>query len=327
MTLRKNLAIALSVVSACLPLSQIHSYLTADLELTNGFRQDRISSLIHSYDSLGNLKGSNSVKVKEFNLYQVGIRNRWNLSNFILRVDGNYGWSDTAKYREVTASGSLPSTKTKASIKEGIVKDITAGGGYLLSISDLCGFPQQIFPSRGRVKGPTWELLVGPVGGFSYHEQYFKTRHARTNGAFDSLLNDLSYRNKWWGPWIGADLKFSLSNLNFNAGYEYHWTSWRGSWKLRHTNLGPFSDHRRTNIGHGNTAYANFYFNFPSYWSSENVNWHLGFGFKYQDLKVIDGHARSSLRRPSQSNDDLLRRVARATWRSYAVTFDIGSSF
>lgn len=333
MTLRKNLAIALSLVSLYLPLNQVHGYLTTDLEVTNGYRQDRISSVINTYDSSRVYKGSDSLKVKEFNLYQVGLRNRWNLSNFILRVDADYGWSDHAKYREVKTPSGLSSARTHASIKEGVVKDLGGGGGYLFSLNYWRKAPpQHPYLIRNRMQSPVWDFLMGPMGGFSYHEQYFKTRHTHTNGVFDSVLNGLSYRNKWWGPWVGADVRFTLYNFIFNAGYEYHWSSWRASWKLRQDHLlaGLASDRRRTNKGHGNTAYANFFWNLPTQWATNHVNWHMGFGFKYQDIKATDGYARAHADHTSFSNsneESVGQRVRRATWRSYTVTYDVGASF
>lgn len=273
------------------------------LDVTNGYRQDKISVLVEVFDRK-TLAGIDEIKVKNMQLYQLGLEGKWVFCNVFLRLEGNYGWSNYGKYREFSGASGTELSKTEAKIHKGRTKDFNVGVGYLFPFS-YCS--------------PAWEgFFVGPQAGWSYDNQHFKTSHTKTDEVFDPILNDLRYSNRWQGPWVGVDAVFQVCQFDFNVGYEYHFAHWHATWKLAGPDVpAAFSDRRSSYHAHGQVVYLDGRWNWCSCWN-------VGLGFKLQKWKAIHGCISPLKGAGDLSTQD---KVKQAKWCSFAATFDIGYTF
>lgn len=294
MPLKKRLIFIL--FSLC-SLHSLHSELLGfDVKFTNGYRCDSLSTSIESNNSYS-LVAKDHLKLHSISLYQVGFKSRLALLDFLVRLDANYGWAMHGKCFESQLFDSNSLSHLRTSIRKGWSKEATVGIGYQFNLIPFC----QLF-------------TITPIAGWSYHEQFFKSSH------LDSYAdaNDLSYTNRWEGPWAGVDLECRLCEFVFNAGYEYHLVDWHGKRKisdLYRIHKRFFSDRRHSDHAHGQVFYVDSKWNF-------NLCWYAGLGFKLQEWKAIKGHWKPSSRTfSSHSNEETVKQTK---WRSFAITVDVG---
>ncbi|CUI16681.1 hypothetical protein PNK_1064 [Candidatus Protochlamydia naegleriophila] len=295
MSLKKHLIFTLFFFSLCSSYVLHSELLGFDLKLTNGYRNDSLSTSVESNDSYS-LLAKDDLKLDSISLYQLGFKGRLSLLDFLVRVDANYGWAVHGKCIESQLFDSSSPSHLRANIRKGWIKEATFGIGYQFNLIPFCQF-----------------FTITPMGGWSYHEQFFKSSHL--HGYVDA--NNLTYTNRWEGPWCGIDLECRLHEFVFNAGYEYHLVDWHGKRKLsdlQSIRKHFFSDRHHSDHAHGQVFYIDSKWNF-------NLCWYVGLGLKLQEWKAIKGHWKPISGFSAYSNEE---RIKQTKWRSFAITIDLG---
>lgn len=270
-----------------------------NFELTNGWRQDKLSARVNSYDP--KLLSIDTLKAKNINYYQVGLKADASLCHWYGRVETDWAWSDSGNYREQVKTPDCRYSLSKASLHRGRAKDFSGAAGYLFPL--------------GRC------FSAAPLVGWSYDSQVIRLGHGRTDGQRDKVLDSLQYFNRWQGPWAGADCQWNWENLTLKGGYEYHWAHWHAKWKLHGSDVanGAFSDRRKSDHAHGQVIYADGRWNFCS-------GWYVGVGGKYQWWRAEEGHLKpltGNFASVGLRNSEV-DKVKCATWKSVSATVDIG---
>lgn len=300
---KKHFSTFIALLFVCLPLGYLHAVLGIDP--TNGYRYDKISSFVDVFDPEDTLIATDDLVVDKIRFYQLGIKEKWNICNVVLYVDGDYGWVDKGKYHDtITIVNTGQSQKSEAHVHKGKAKDLTVGLGYSLSFLKC--------------------FSISGMAGWSYHMLEVKIKDATFNGLPDPILDGLTYNNRWQGPWLGADVGFDLWVLQCHAGYEYHWGDWRATWRLDGPDVinEAFSDRRRASNAQGQVFYVDGSVNL-------GCDWSFGIGVKYQKWKATDGHLKplhgsfADVGLPATEVD----KMKHASWTSYAITCDLGYFF
>jgi len=112
----------------------------------------------------------------------------------------------------------------------GNTADASAGIGYRISVGDY--------------------FSMIPLAGFAWHEQQLKMRNGRQVVSKTATINgsvvtaqptgplaglNSSYKARWLGPWLGADLDWHSGRFSATLSGRYEWTWYRGEadWNLR----------------------------------------------------------------------------------------------
>lgn len=282
------------------------------LELTNGYRQDRLSTKVASYVLPSHIGITDRLKIHDLSFYQLGLNGRFTLGDWIARLEGDIGWGGGGKYHETVSISRGGSIHVRAHTHDNRVRDLIIGGGYLMPLGCMC---DSLFGFK-----------IGPLAGWSYDHQRIKLKHTKIEGRPIALLNGVQYKNRWQGPWLGFEATYDLCAWEARLGYEYHWSHFHALWALDGSDGSGtnFSNRRKSDHAYGNVVYLDAHWNFCSIWN-------LGFGFKYQSYRANKGSERPMHRLDDSSGSDTpffsKDKLKHANWTSYAVTFDIGASF
>lgn len=279
-----------------------------DFDFFAGHRWDEVTTLIKAYDPPGTEIFTDDLKIKDLSIYEIGLKGRGLYCNILVRGAASYGWVNHGKYDEDTHDIVFDTREeSTAHANSGHTKDATIGIGYLFPLA--CN---------------AW---MGPVAGWTYHQQHFKMSDGETDDIEDSILDDLTYTTQWNGPWIGVDMLYQRCNFLFALGYEYHWAHWKASWDLDGPDISgidgvAFSDRRKGKHGHGNHVYLDGQWNFfPC--------WYVGLGFKFDYWTVHNGseHPKNGSFADVGLSNSERDKVRNASWRSYGITLDLGYTF
>lgn len=290
------------------------SQMTWDVDFTNGYRCDRFTTLIFSFNPPQTKIARDKLQARHIQMYQVGLKSDWTLCHWLIRAEADYAMGGNGKYREISNPVPLVTqtsiTRIQANIYKARAQDYSFGLGYLFP------FFTYFFPVYQ-------DVHLGPVAGWAYDHQSFKIRHAKSNGANAPYLNGLKYTNLWQSPWLGVDAVFKTCNLVVKVGFEYHWGHWRAKWKLAGPDVPQaFSDRRHSNRSRGHVYYATAKWDIWPHWS-------LGLGCKYQWFKAFHGREMplaGSFAAVGLSNTQV-DRVQSGIWSSFAGTVNLGYSF
>ena len=307
---RRTKSICLSMTFFCLAIASKAFALDYGpyFDFTNAYRVGDVSCLIQQFNPSPNPIGSDSFKINNIQIYQLGVDTRLPICNeWYVRGVVNYGWvlggNVIEKLRTGVGIAAAP-TELLANIDNGDVFDSSLGLGFLYPILD------------------GWRM--GMIGGWSYNFQRFKLekfRDATTAAPFPDL-EGVTYKQFWNGPWIGIETLFSTFwHIDANVGVEYHWPKWRADFDLLGPDVigGSFSDHRNAPIGNAQVAYINLKY-YP------NTCWDLGLQFKYQHWEITSGH---ELPRAGTFPDVGLPatevdRIPLAFWWAFDIQFSLG---
>ncbi len=299
-----------------------------EISLSGGWRNDRLETKVDATDIEKGKRVTfltDDLKITDINVWEIGGNLHWSVPNVSCFCDNDYGWLNRfyirgyyyygwitdGHYHEVareTATGA--SITTKAKTHKGRTLDGSIGLGFLYPVCD--------------------DFALGPVGGWAYDQIRTHNHQAKTNGAFDPILNGVKYTSTWKSPWVGFDLTYNwctctCMQIRFDGGYEYHWGHWKGSWTLKGPDqlpCGAFSDHRHAHEAHGNVVWGEATWNMCDCWD-------LGLGFKWQSWRS-NGREKpragsfTALGCPDTHEID---KIKSNKWRSIAVTVDIGYEF
>lgn len=274
------------------------------IDATGGYRYDRLTCNINAFDPPGTFISSDDLKATNLNVWEWGLRSRVRLGSIYAKAWGTFGFIGDGDYREVGRGASGSSSTSKADAGQGSVEDASFGLGYLFEVTD-------------------W-LCLAPVGGWSYNYQRIKINNAETDGVDDPVIDGVSYKDRWQGPWVGFEAATNLWCFTLNLGYEYHWAHWHGTWKLNSSDVpgGAFSDRRKSNDASGNVVYLNTFWNA---WDCLDA----GVLLKYQYWQAKGGRL-TPLHGTFADlgfGADEVDKISKATWQSFEIQLSLGYTF
>lgn len=269
-----------------------------------GYRYDKVTTQIKVYDPEDVFILKDDLHAKNIRIYEAGLKGRVTYCHWVLKGFGTIGKVTHGDYHERVESQLGDVFKTKASIYKGTTRDASIGLGYLFSCWN-------------------WIYLT-PFGGWSYDYQRIKIKNPKTNGEFDSVLDNLSYRTQWEGPWLGLESGTCFCGFDFRVGYEYHCPRWHAKWLLDGPDVAGevFSDKRHAHDAYGNVFYleGNYVF-----WDCLTI----GAEVKYQYWKAKNGRETPIAGSFSDVglNDTEVDKVPTAIWRSWEFQLTLGYNF
>lgn len=277
--------------------------LSADFDLSAGYRRDQMDTTINVYNAGGDKIASDKLDVPKIGIYQVGARARLSVIGFAAKAEIDYGVVQNGHYTETFGQRHHSQSKRHGKVSSGWTKDVNVAGGYLL-------FNNPLFK---------W----GPMAGYSKNEQSLKFAKGRDSWDSDDKSKNFKFKAQWQGPWLGVDLECCLGEcFKIWGGYEYHWANWKASRQV--------ALHEEGNVSTKSNSSKNA--NGRVYYAS--ANWifcqclSIGANFKLQQWTANHGKEKS---RFGNLAPRMLRRikdkVKQASWDSWAASLDIGFHF
>jgi hypothetical protein len=209
-------------------------------------------------------------------------------NNVYVRAGFNYAWVDDGTVRDSDYGLDNRSGEWSRSISDTTgdeAWDLSGGGGYTFYLA------------RDR-------FAVTPLIGLSYHKQNLRIQNGTQTlsevnpfggsnpppvGPLSSQLNS-TYFARWFGPWIGADLRFKPQMapsvrhaMELRLSLELHWADYygEGNWNLRSTFQHPKSFEHEAD-GFGITVTAQWMVNLAEQWdltiTATHQDWSTGAG-------------------------------------------------
>lgn len=291
-------------MGSCYGNSCINEGVEASIDFIGGYRYDKLKTSVNVYDPPENLILTDNLKINDINIYEVGVGGRILVCReWLVRLYGTFGQVQNGQYTEVVSVPGAQSN-TKSHVRKGNTNDFSVGGGYLFPCG--CGFG------------------VGPVAGWSYDYERVKMGRAKTDGLPEPVLDDLTYKMRWQGPWLGVEGQYNCYNARVSLGYEYHWSHWHASWTLHGPDVPgvAFSDRRKSNDAFGNVIFLDGAYGFCD-------SWEIGLGFKAQYWKANGGRVLPRAKNIAEAgvSPTEVDRVRSAIWHSYEVVVTVGYQF
>lgn len=285
------------------------------LDVYGGYRLDRFTSLYKTFGTppLEFLRGereeeflfSDKIKVKRLGIWVAGGKAQIRFCDyFFLKGYGQYGWIDRGDYHQERKDRHCEESHSASKFHDERCRDGSIGFGYL-------------YPIRGY-----WGCMgIGPVIGYGYNDQLFRMGSFITDGFEDPILEKLSYKTRWSGPWLGLDYVYELCGFKLMSSLEYHWVTWHGEWRLHWNDIFgvAFSKRFKSTNAHG------VVWSFDGQWNFWDM-WHIGLEYKWQFWDAHGGDAK-----PKHCNYKNLgfpwieeMKVKHTRWYSDTLTMYIG---
>lgn len=277
-----------------------------DLYLTGGYRSDCFGTSIKVLDEEEETLLKGKAEGSSIDVYQIGVKGKATFCNqYFVRGHAIYGdITDDGKYTDTDTLPDGESAEVFAKIKDGYTTDYSLGVGYLFPLIRC--------------------LSIGPSVGYSYIKESVTVHDAEFEEEPLPILDDLVYKMRWQGPWLGADVLYSIKCFDVHLGYEYHWCDWRAEWLLDGPDVEgeAFSDKRKGSDAYGSVFFADFNYRFCQCWN-------LGLGFKYQYWKVDSGRVVPKNGTYAQVGQDEVSKakVTKADLVTYGFQISIGRHF
>ena len=199
-----------------------------DLELSTGYRVDQFDWSIAGPILGRNVNVLSELTWEDLEIFQVKAAARVTVHEaFYLR--GSLAGGQIFDGTNVDSDFRGPNRTSEFSrsvnvTADGQIWDATAGVGYILALSE--------------------KLRLIPLIGYSYNRQELTLSNgvqtvslppsAQPVGPFPGL--DSVYDAEWWGPWIGVDAFYGVSDrIRLSFSFEYHWADYEAvaDWNLR----------------------------------------------------------------------------------------------
>lgn len=277
-----------------------------DIYLTGGYRSDCLETALTILDLNEETLFTDTIKGKNIDVYQIGVKGKASICNqYFVRGYAIFGTiADDGKYHEKEADPQGNSAEIEAKITDGYTADYSIGAGYLFPLARC--------------------LSIGPSIGYAYVRESITMDDAEFEGEELSILNDLVYKMRWQGPWLGADAVYTIGCFDLHLGYEYHWCDWRAEWLLDGPDIPQeaFSDERKSSDAYGNVFFVDANYRFCRCWN-------IGLEFKYQYWKVDSGRVEPKNSTYEQLGFDNISKtkVNRADLVTYGIQVSIGRHF
>lgn len=278
------------------------------LDLSTGYRHDKMTQVIKSYSPPGTFFQKNHLKAKNISIWEVGVIGSYILDDaWMIKGNAYLGTVAQGRYLEKLTDIFNNSDLTRAHIKKGNTRDFLIGIGYVPTfrdcLGDLCRF--------------------GPVAGWSYDYQKVKMHNGKINYVAFEALENFYWEMDWQGPWLGLDAEVRLCDVTVNFNYEYHWATWNSHWILNGPDVPnvAFSDHRKSNKAHGQVFNLETSLDFCDHWE-------VCLGLKYQKWDAGNGRERpvNSFAGVGLSPDEV-DKIKNAHWISWGFHLNVGCFF
>jgi hypothetical protein len=293
---------------------------TVVANISGGWREDHITTKIHSFSSSGSFLGSDELKFKDLNIGEVGGQAYVDYCGWFLQLEGYAGWGSDGKIENRSNGGSCSDiVRGKAHNVE--TADFDVGAGYLVScdmFDTWCGGAwSNCMQSLDCGCDQIW-WGIGPVAGWSYDWMRIKGRRFEFEGSCLPIRNSTKFQ--WQGPWLGFDFAFQYNEFSFNLGYEYHWAHFHNTHKteLFYSTPIEFKDSRRSKDASGNVVFLDGRYQF---W----CNWDIGLGVKWSEYDAPRHCSNSSC--DGEAISSVFDEVKSVKWYSTSVTVDLGYAF
>ena len=274
--------------------------------------------------------------------FNTGYRNDdldWNIAGSTVNILSELTWSDLEIFQlEFAVARNLPNRfKLKGSLAYGLIFDGENQD------SDYAGNNRTLEFSRSNNSaddGNTSDVSIGlgyffplltknfiatPLVGFSFHGQNLTITEGFQTipplGPFPGLNS--SYDAKWYGPWVGLELNFSIYKRDVPLahqilfGIEYHWANYyaEANWNLR-TDLAHPKSFEHEADGSGTVFWAGYNYFF-------NPQWSLDLIYKYQKWETDPGIDRIFF----ADGTEAVTRLNEVNWKSYALMVGVTYRF
>jgi hypothetical protein len=288
-----------------------------NLEFGAGYRKDNLD-----WNIAGDINGNNPNILSELtwsdvDIFQLKGGIRSTISEvFYLRGSLGYGWVFDGENQDSDYSGdnrTLEWSRSNNSTDNGNVVDGTLGVGYQFKVA-------------------ADRLKFIPLLGYSYSRQFYNiTDGVQTVsepalappgstplplGPFPGLNS--TYEAEWWGPWVGLDLLFDVSEkVTLFGGVEYHWANYNGEadWNLRSDFAHPKSfEHDSDGTGILVSVGGEVHLSKP---------WYLSLNINYQDWSTDPGLDRLFFSDGSTTET----RLNEVNWDSFAILLGLTYRF
>ncbi len=314
-----NTAVAAATDDTVSRVKRFFSDMEAELSLTAGLRTDDLDWSIagNGINLLSELQWS------DVESYQVSMNGAVEFKNRIyLRGGFNYAWIDDGTVRDSDYGQDNAGAEWSRSVSETTgdeLWDVSGGGGY------------SFYFMMDR-------LAVTPLIGFSYHKQNMRIQNgtqvvSEPNpfggsdpppvGPLSNQLNS-TYFARWYGPWIGVDLRYRPKMaapvrhaMELRLSLELHWADYygEGNWNLRSTFRHPKSFEHEAD-GFGITVTGQWLIALTDHWD-------LTMTASHQDWSTDSGVDRKFL----AAGGTTTTRLNEVNWQSTSFMFGVVYSF
>lgn len=287
----------------------------AELQLGSGYRRGELDWNIAGDTSGKNPNVLSELEWENLDIFQTAAEGRvWfgstrqpGLSLYI-KGAATYGWILDGDNRDSDYAGddrTLEFSRSENSGKDGNILDLSIGIG-----------PQWSFYQQ--------QFTIALLAGWSYLEQNLEISDGYQTVALDpSFLGpipglDSSYDTEWWGPWLGTDLTWRLTEqVTLCGSFAWHFAEYEAeaNWNLRTDLAHPVSFRHRAD-GRGLTLDVAMQYQLTAAWL-------LDLSYGYQDWKADDGDSWTY----GAGGGSSKTRLNEVNWRSHAVTLDLGYRF
>lgn len=274
-------------------------WLEATFDADVGIRRDSLSCTINHFDPPGFFLSKDDLKINGIQVIEAGIKAKfiaWKA--FMVRGSFYAGGISGGRYKETVLGNTGQSVTFKAKAHSGDTMDASIGGGILFPLT--CG------------------VRIGPTAGWSYNMQRVKMKSS------NPIFNNLQYKNRWQGGWLGADALVTFCQFGLHAGYEYHNPNWHAAWLMNIPDAfqGAYSDVRHSKNGFGNVLFLEAY-------TVRLGCLRLNCQVKYQHWKMRSGRAHPKFASFAELGygADEVDKIPRATWQSLEGIIGLGLDF
>ncbi|MEM1283413.1 MAG: hypothetical protein AAGG81_07655, partial [Chlamydiota bacterium] len=187
----KNRA-SLLVIFLCISANAFGIPWDGDIYLTGGYRSDSLETGITILDLNEETLFTDTIKGKNIDVYQIGVKGKASICNqCFVRGYAIFGSiADDGKYLDKESDPQGNSAEIEAKITDGYTADYSFGASYLFPLSRC--------------------LSVGPSVGYAYVRESITIDDAEFEGEELSILNNLEYKMRWQGPWLGVDAVYTI---------------------------------------------------------------------------------------------------------------------
>jgi hypothetical protein len=275
------------------------------IEIDNGLRWDRIDEAYEVTDSvLIQPYQSAEHQYKNLASYQLGGRVFWDVSGWLFKANGHYGWIYDGNFNHDSFE--------VGRANKGHTSDISGAFGYAFPFCDCFSF--------------------APYVGYSYDNLDLSLRHIRPHSPaqFSDNVTRGKFSSSFYGPWLGFDFLYETSfmwwdmchTLSMNTGYEFHYGQAR--FKFREHFIDPdgrFAYHSKMNNMLGNVFHFDTRYHLP-------CNWLIGVEFQYAYWTNAHKHHNTiSSDSDTGFTATQTQRTFKLRWQSINTVLTIGKAF
>ncbi len=218
------------------------------MDLSSGYRHDDLQWSIAGNSAGGTPNVLSELTWTDLQSWQVQGKTQviLNATNLVFDGRGAYSWIFAGDNQDSDYSGNNRTSefsRSNNSADKGHMMDISGGMGVRINFDEFLG-----------ENGILEKASITPLLGFSYNTQNLRMQNGSqtipATGAFAGLNS--TYDTRWYGPWVGFDLRGKIQKLSGSLRFEYHLMEYyaKANWNLRNDFQHPKSfDHKADGSG------------------------------------------------------------------------------